>query len=134
MALASELSVYKSTYDLTVETFGIVKGFTREYKYSLGETVKQELLRLSLSIYRANASRERRRAILAEAREHAEALRLLFRLAHDLRVVSLRNFVRLSQSLEIISKQLTAWQRSTENTQDAGRNHESYAFHERAVS
>lgn len=48
MVLATELSVYKTTYELTLATFYVVKNFSREYKYTLGETIKRELLELSL--------------------------------------------------------------------------------------
>ena len=109
-----ELSVYKSTYELTLKTFGIVKNFSREYKYTLGETIKSELLKTSVLIYRANVSRMNRPTILAEAREHIEALRLLFRLAHDTKTIPLGNFVELAESVETISKQLSAWQKSSE--------------------
>jgi len=114
MALATELSVYKSTYDLTLKTFSIVKNFSREYKYTLGESMKSELLKVSVLVYRANVSRNNRSMILAEAREHIEALRLLFRLAHDTKTISLGSFVELAESIEAISKQLAAWQKSSE--------------------
>lgn len=114
MALATELSVYKSTYDLTLKTFSIVKNFSREYKYTLGETMKSELLKVSVLVYRANVSRGNRPIILAEAREHIEALRLLFRLAHDTKTISLGSFVELAELVETISKELCAWQKSSE--------------------
>ena len=114
MALATELSVYKSTYDLTLKTFNIVKSFSREYKYTLGETMKTELLKISVLVYRANVSRENRTTILAEAREYIEALRLLFRLAYDLKTVPLKKFVDFTESIEAISKQLVAWQKTSE--------------------
>lgn len=114
MALATELSVYKSTYNLTLKTFDIVKRFSREYKYTLGETMKSELLKVSVLVYRANVARDCRSMLLAEAREHVEALRLLFRLAYDTKIISLGSFVELAESIETISKELCAWQKSSE--------------------
>ncbi|MDD2744938.1 MAG: four helix bundle protein [Candidatus Gracilibacteria bacterium] len=113
MVLATELNVYKTTYDLTLATFHVIKGFSREYKYTLGETIKRELLELAVLIYRANVSRHHRGDILTVSRERMEALRLLFRLAHDLKTIPLTHFVTLSESIESISKQLTAWEKSS---------------------
>jgi hypothetical protein len=72
--------------------------------------MKSELLKVSVLVYRANVSRDNRSMILAEAWEHIEALRLLFRLAHDTKTISLGSFVELAESIEAISKQLAAWQ------------------------
>jgi len=45
MALYSDLPVYKSTYDLLVAIFSFTKDFNKEYKYTVGESLKKELYR-----------------------------------------------------------------------------------------
>jgi len=50
MALFSELPVYKLGYDLLIAIYDRTKLFTREYKYTLGEKLKNETLEL-LSIF-----------------------------------------------------------------------------------
>jgi hypothetical protein len=41
MALYSDLPVYKSTYDLLVDIFCFTKDFKKEYKYTVGESLKK---------------------------------------------------------------------------------------------
>jgi hypothetical protein len=42
MTLAEELPIYKATYDLVLVVFRLVKNFTKEYKYTLGESIKKD--------------------------------------------------------------------------------------------
>ena len=42
MAQYVELPVYKATYDLLVEIFRFTKDFIKEYKYTIGESLKIE--------------------------------------------------------------------------------------------
>ena len=117
MPTYDNLPVYKSTYDFLVEIFIFTKKFTREYKYTIGENIKNETIQLIISIYRANGSQEKRFLLLKEAREILETIRLLLRLTKDLKQISLKDFVNLNEKIESISKQLNAWQKySMSNT------------------
>ena len=42
MAQYSELPVYKASYDLLLAIFQFTKDFSKEYKYTVGESLKQE--------------------------------------------------------------------------------------------
>lgn len=46
MALYSELPVYKATYDLLLAIFRFTKDFGKEYKYTVGESLKKETIEL----------------------------------------------------------------------------------------
>ena len=59
MGLYSELPVYKATYDLLLAVFQFTKGFTKEYKYTVGESLKKETIDLLTLIYRANVKRNK---------------------------------------------------------------------------
>ena len=89
MALYSDLPVSKASYDLVLDIFGLVRNFNREYKYTLGEDLKREILNLVILIYRAN-SREDKGVVIAEARERVELIRLLIRLVKDLQQINLK--------------------------------------------
>ncbi len=114
MTTYDNLPMYRASYDFLVQTFEFVKTFPREYKYTLGESIKQELLNLIRSIYRANGSFERRKTNIGEAREHLETIRLYLRLTRDLKQIGLEKFVQLNVAVETISKQLVHWERSVE--------------------
>jgi len=60
MALTSNLPVYKAAYDLTLNLFAFIKEFQREFKYTLGEQLKQESILLIMTITKANMSRDKK--------------------------------------------------------------------------
>jgi len=111
MATYFHLPVYKASYDLVLEMFKVIKDFNREYKYTLGESIKKEAIGMITDIYRANSSFSKR-PHLEKAREKIETIRMFFRLARDLRQVGLKRFVDVNEKIENVSKQLSAWQRS----------------------
>ena len=111
MATYNHLPVYKASYDLLVELFRFTKDFNREYKYTLGESIKKETIEMITNIYRANSTYSKT-AIIQSARKNVEVIRLFLRLLKDLKQVSLKKFVFLNEKIESVSKQLTAWQNS----------------------
>lgn len=111
MGYYDELPVYKATYDLLLEIFRFTKGFSKEYKYTVGESIKKEALALITLIYRANSKRNKAETI-QEAREKIEVIRLFIRLMKDLSQISLKRFVHVNKQVENVSKQLTGWKKS----------------------
>ena len=111
MAIYNHLPVYKASYDFLVELFRFTKDFSREYKYTLGESIKKETIEMITNIYRANSNYSKA-AIIQSARENVEVIRLYLRLLKDLKQVNLKKFVCLNEKVESVSRQLSAWQRS----------------------
>ena len=111
MAQYNELPVYKATYDLLLSIFQFTRDFNREYKYTVGESLKKETIELLTLIYRAN-SKFQKAEILQTAREQIEVIRLLIRLMKDMKQISLGKFVKINVVVENVSKQLTGWQKS----------------------
>lgn len=111
MATYDNLPVYKASYELLVEIFQFSKNFSKEYKYTVGEKLKDETLEMIMNIYRAN-SREHKKDLLQIARENIEVIRLLLRLVKDLKQITLSKFVEINEKIETVSKQLTGWQKA----------------------
>ena len=111
MALFSDLPVYKATYDLLLAIFQFTKDFSKDYKYTVGESIKKETLELLTLIYRANVKRDKNE-VLVEARERIEVIRLFIRLMKDMQQISIKQFVQINESVENVSKQLSGWQKS----------------------
>lgn len=111
MATYDNLPVYKSSYDLLLLIFETVKNFTKEYKYTLWDTIKKEIINMISNIYKANRQKNKTKNIVL-AREKVELLRLYFRLWRDLKIISLNKYINIQILLESISKQLTAWEKS----------------------
>ncbi len=113
MATYDQLPVYKVCYDLLIMTFYLVNHFKREYKYTLGERIKSEILNTLINIYWANTHKEKSEA-LAKARNHLELVRLYYRIVKDMKQINLEKFVEANEKIENVSKQLFAWQKSFE--------------------
>jgi hypothetical protein len=111
MAMYGDLPVYKATYDLLISIFLFTKDFKREYKYTVGESLKKETIEMLVLIYKANAQYDKKE-VLQDAKEHIEVVRLLIRLMKDLHQISLEKFVKINQAVENVSKQLAGWQKS----------------------
>ncbi len=111
MAQYNELPVYKATYDLLLAIFRFTKEFSKEYKYTVGESLKKETIELLTLIYRANTRRQKG-DVLQIAREQIEVIRLLIRVMKDMKQISLEKFVKINQEVESVSKQLSGWQKS----------------------
>lgn len=111
MALYDELPVFKASYDLLLDIFRFTANFTREYKYTVGERLKNHTLDLISLVYKANTAKSKAE-IIQQAREQVELIRLLIRALKDLQQISLKSFITINKQVENVSKQLTGWQKS----------------------
>jgi hypothetical protein len=59
MAMYDELPVYKATYDLLLAISQFTKEFSKEFKYTVGESLKKETIELLTLIYRANTRHQK---------------------------------------------------------------------------
>jgi len=114
MAVYDNLPVFKVSYDLVVEVFKLCGSMQRDYKFTIGEKLKNTLIELMVGIYRANVEVERMEMI-RQCRQYVVQVKLYLRLLHDLDQLSTKRFAGLSENVETISNQLTAWYKSTEN-------------------
>jgi len=110
MAIYNTLPVYKTSYSFLLKIFQFTKNFDREFKYTLGESLKNETIAMISNIYRANSSLSKGR-LLGLARENLEVVRLYLRLLKDLKQINLDRFIFLNEEIESVSKQLCAWQK-----------------------
>ena len=120
MALYENLPVYKAAYDLLLRVYKLCSHMHRTHRYTLGERVQEEMTELMLNIYRANSAREKK-AIIQTARENTAAVKLLFRVLHDLDQLSLKQFISVSEQIEAVSKQLAAWGKSARGSSSGDR-------------
>lgn len=104
----STLPVYKDAYDLMLEVYQFSKHFDREYRFTLGERLKNEILELLINVYQAQTS-DNKKGEIVQARTHAELSRLLLRVSKDLHLIELKRFIRLNEKIEDIMRQLSGW-------------------------
>jgi hypothetical protein len=113
MALYIELPVFKKSYDLIIELFDLYSNLPKSFKYTLGQRIQLESIELIVNIYKANAHTDKIPFIL-KIREHIEIIRLLIRILHDTKQISLKRMVLVNVMIEEISKQLVGWQKYCE--------------------
>lgn len=108
--LYDKLPVYKVSYDLLTQIFELIKSFQRDYKYTLWESIKKEVLDLIISIYKTN-SHIKKLENIQSARESIETVRILIILSKDLKQINLDKFIDINKMIESISKQLSSWEK-----------------------
>jgi len=59
MATYDNLPVYKKTYDVLIQLFRISQNMERDYKFTIGENLKKEVIELIMNVYRANCRTEK---------------------------------------------------------------------------
>ncbi|MGL4332209.1 MAG: four helix bundle protein [Bacteroidales bacterium] len=107
----NQLPVFKAAYDLLLEFFNSTQHMKREYRYSLGEELKKEMMNLLIAVYRASLSEDKQGHIL-QAREHMEVVKLHIRLLFDLKQIPLKKMAQITLKNDSVSKQLAAWHKA----------------------
>jgi hypothetical protein len=93
--------------------YRVVSNFKREYKYCLGEKLKNMCHEILDLVVEANNSRNKT-PILDLLDRKLEMLRIHFRLATDLKIVSLDQIEALNVFIEDIGKQIGGWKKWSE--------------------
>jgi hypothetical protein len=113
MAVYDNLPVYKAAYDLLVAIFRMNDNLTKQYKYTLGEALRNTLVELLVTIYKANVDKHEKPLLLRGAIEKIVTIKLYVRLLHDLNQITLKRFTAICDQTEEVRKQLSAWHKST---------------------
>lgn len=113
MAQYQHLPIYKQTYDILLRTMVATKAFPREYKYTFGQKLKDELIELVVMIYRANSAANKTQHI-ESILERIQAIQLLMRLSHDIKVLARGHYAALSEMTDTLGRQAQGWLKSSE--------------------
>ena len=109
MAKYDHLPIFQCAYALTLEIYKSTHQFPREYKYTLGQKLKEISSDFLDLVILANSQLDKT-AILNEARVILERLKIHIRLACDLKILNLKRYESFARFLEDLSKQLSGWQ------------------------
>ena len=83
----------------------------RDYRYTILQDLKRLLIDLLIMIYRANATWSKQ-PVISTMRESVVEVKVYLRLLCDLKQLSEKQYLLLSESAVNISKQLVAWEKS----------------------
>ncbi len=86
MARYEHLPVFRDGYELVLRIFRFASTLSKSHKYSIGEMLRMESLKILQNIVAANSeyASEKRISILSEALLNLETVRILMRTVHDL--------------------------------------------------
>jgi len=114
MALSENLPVYKVSYDLLLLIYRFSVNMERTYRFTLGERLQDKTSDMLQYISIANSVYDKTKYI-QQARMFLMDIRLATRIAHDLRQITSKQYLEVSDKIENISKQLTAWGKVVNN-------------------
>jgi hypothetical protein len=108
MAQYQHLPIYKAIYDLLNLITKKTKTFPRDFKYSLGDKIRNECVELVVHIYKANSSRDKS-PYLENILERMQVIQLLVRLSKDMRLINVESFAQIVMLTDSISRQTSGW-------------------------
>ena len=111
MALYYDLPVFKDVYKLTLLIYSLTKDFSKEFKYTLGQDLKKDVLVLMRSIYRANKA-QNKKEYLETLLDDFELVKLEVRLCVDMKIITIKKQAEISLLMDGIGKQITGWRNS----------------------
>ncbi len=109
MARYLHLPVFQMGYDLNLEIYRTTHNFPHEYRYSLGQKIKEissELLDLII----ITNSDENKGPYFSKIKLRIERLRIQIRTAYDLEIIKAKRLEFLNRFLEELSRQVSNWE------------------------
>lgn len=111
MSSHTQLKVYKECNDLLLILFTSTPNIQREYRHTVAETTKKDLIELCILIYRANKTDDlaKKLTIIEDAQESLVRVVIQCRILAELKQISVKLFSLVSTHTISIEKQLDAW-------------------------
>ena len=116
--LYTSLPVYDATYQLLLEVHKIQPVLSRDVRYTIGQGLTKLLMNILVTIYEANISRDKH-PLLMRGRKLSVEVKVTLRILCDLKQISEKQYVRLIDMAESVSKQLTSWDNSLGKSQQS---------------
>lgn len=110
MSLAQQLDIYKAADALLALSLQLQAQVPRAYRVAVGQRISNECADILLTVAKANAARDESRVQqIAKLLEHLEALTVLLRAAHNLKIVSKRVWAESIELTDSVGKQAHGW-------------------------
>ena len=94
-----------------------ISHFPREYKYSLGEKIQNEMIELVISIYKAN-SNHNKRDFLSRMQEQIQLIYLLLRISHDMKLMPTEKYAGIVEMIDEVASQAKGWLIANEKSRE----------------
>lgn len=109
MAEYKHLPIYKTTYQLLELVVRKTKEFPKDFKYSLGDKLRNECIELVVFIYKANSFRQQRVEYLRQILERVQVIELMLRLSKDLHLLNISGFSEIVLLTDSLVRQTQGW-------------------------
>src|SRR4030042_3009426 len=114
MARYEHIKIFQCDYILYIEIYKTTGNFRREFKYSLGEKLKNSAHEILDAIMRTNSMPDKeKQKCFPEIDFKKENLRVYLRIAADLKLISPGRLGVLNERIEELGRQLGGWQKWT---------------------
>lgn len=109
---ASELPIYKDTFDLVSSLIDYTNNFQKCYKLTLGNKLIEESLELFGLLQKANynkSNKEIKVEYLNQFISQFDLVQTLIRFSTEKKQISIKQTANIAQYIECISKQINGW-------------------------
>jgi len=106
--MLDDLIIYQKSYDFILWLFPVINKFPKKQRFVLGQQIENELLEIIKDIILANNEIDKSR-ILKRISVRLDTLRILIRLAKDLRFLSIKHYENAAVKMNEIGKLLNGW-------------------------
>lgn len=108
-----KLLIFQKTYDLSLWLYPIVNRIPQSHRFVLGREIEERAISMVIAVVEANKKRGAERgAVQKKLSDDLDVIRILLRLAKDLRFVSIRQYASGADKINEIGRMLTAWMES----------------------
>jgi len=110
------LPIIEAAYSLALDTNRAVVKFPRHQRPGLGRRLEEAAFELLAALVKARylqATDPAKAALLVQASQALDTLRILVRMAKDLEHLPLKRYEELSRTMRDVGRMLGGWQKST---------------------
>ena len=111
------LPVVKMVYDLMLRLFNETRKMDKDFRYSVGQDLKSDLMSVELFVYHANEEKIAARKVefISEAIDKMLEVKLYVRVLHDCKQLSLKKYALLCEQMVGVEKNLINWKNYYKN-------------------
>jgi hypothetical protein len=109
----TEIPIIKKLYDLYKTYYDYQTLFSKRDKYALGSKCEQYIFStFELILAASSAAKQNKMTLIQQANVKFDTLKVLFRLAKDLKMLDIKKYTVIQGYLQEIGRMLGGWQRS----------------------
>ena len=109
--MLQNLVIFQKLYDLILWMYPLINKFPKKQRFVLGQQLENTLLEILKNIIQANQERERLET-LKQASIDLDKFRILYRLAKDLKFMSIKQYQFGAEKINEVGKILGGWLKS----------------------